>query len=106
MLTLSHFIIIIFLFKAPSAIPVNPFKNPFQAIPQQQTNQQSYQNWAMPESQNFFSNGFGSPLNSNGFSNGFFYANNMTNGILAQSSSFGGKAAFANPFMVSELNIK
>ncbi|KAL7045195.1 hypothetical protein ACKWTF_002166 [Chironomus riparius] len=88
---------------ATSAIPVNPFKNPFQAIPQQQTNQQSYQNWTMPESQNFFSNGFGSPLNSNGFSNGFFYANNMTNGIISQSSSFGGKAAFANPFMVSKL---
>ncbi|XP_070496621.1 arf-GAP domain and FG repeat-containing protein 1 isoform X2 [Chironomus tepperi] len=86
---------------ATSAIPVNPFKNPFQAIPQQQTNQQSYQNWTMPESQNFLSNGFGSPLNSNGFSNGFFYANNMSNGIISQSSSFGGKAAFANPFMTT-----
>jgi hypothetical protein len=28
----------------------------------------------------------------------------MTNGIISQSSSFGGKTAFGNPFMVRKLN--
>jgi Arf-GAP domain and FG repeat-containing protein 1 len=81
------------------AKPINPF-NPFQAVPSPQQQhppqQQSYQNWTFPtESQTNFT-GFGSPG-----SNGFFYTSNMTNGIIAQQSPFGGKAVFGNPFMVS-----
>jgi hypothetical protein len=88
----------------PLAIPVNPFKNPFQSSPlqqpQQQQQQQSYPNWTIPESQAPF-NGFGSPLNSNGFSNGFYYNHNMTNGIIAQPTAFGKQGGFGNPFVVS-----
>lgn len=83
-----------------AAIPVNPFKNPFQSPQQQQPLQQSYQNWIIPESQSPF-NGFGSPLNSNGFSHGFYYNNNMANGIISQPSAFGAKGGFGNPFVVS-----
>ena len=78
---------------------MNPFKNPFQPAPQQQ----SYQNWTIPESQSPF-NGFGSPVNNNGFSNGFYYNHNMTNGIIAQPFG-GGKGGFGNPFMVSRQQI-
>lgn len=78
------------------ATPVNPFKNPFQSAPQQQ----SHQNWTVTESPSPF-NGFGSPVNTNGFSNGFYYNHNMTNGIISQPSAFGGKGGFGNPFMVS-----
>lgn len=75
-----------------TAVPVNPFKNPFQS-----TQQQSYQNWTIPESQAPFE-GFGSPqLANNGFSNGFYYNHNMTNAI---QPSFG-KGGFGNPFVVS-----
>ncbi|KAG5674928.1 hypothetical protein PVAND_004872 [Polypedilum vanderplanki] len=85
---------------ASTAIPVNPFKNPFQQQQQQhhhhQQQQQSYQNWTIPDSQSQF-NGFGSPLNSNGFTNGFYYTNNMTQ----QPSPFNGKAVFSNPFMTT-----
>lgn len=84
-----------------SAVPVNPFKNPFQSTPQNfPQQQQSYQNWIIPESQSPF-NGFGSPLNTNGFSHGFYYNNNMANGIISQPSAFGAKGGFGNPFAVS-----
>jgi hypothetical protein len=79
----------------PAGVPVNPFKNPFQSAPQQQ----SYQNWTIPESQSPF-NGFGSPVNTSGLSNGFYYNHNMTNGIISQPFG-GGKGGFGNPFMVS-----
>lgn len=67
-----------------------------QAPPPPQQQQQSYQNWTFPTDNQANFNGFGSPG-----SNGFFYASNMTNGIIAQQSPFGGKAVFGNPFMVS-----
>jgi hypothetical protein len=69
-------------------------------VPQPQQ-QQSYQNWTIPESQSPPFNGFGSPVNNNGFSNGFYYNHNMANGIISQPSAFGGKGGFGNPFMVS-----
>jgi hypothetical protein len=89
----------VIFFHFPSAIPANPFKNPFQSQPQQQQ-QQTYPNWTIPESQSPF-NGFGSPLNTNGFSNGFYYNHNMTNGIISQPSAFGKQGGFGNPFVVS-----
>ncbi len=76
-----------------TAKPINPF-NPFQTTQQQQ----SYQNWTFPETQTNFNNGFGSPPLA---TNGFYYANNVSNGVI-QPSPFGGKAVFGNPFMVSE----
>lgn len=91
------------------AVPVNPFKNPFQ--PQQQIHQQpppqqhqhsqqSYQNWTIPESQSPF-NGFGSPVNGFGSpvnTNGFYF--NHNNGIISPPTAFG-KGGFGNPFVVS-----
>jgi len=89
-------------FQIFSANPVNPFKNPFQAIPQEpqynMNHQQSHKNWTIPDSK--FINGFGSPLSTNDFSNGYYYVSNMSSGIISQQSAFSGKADFGNPFMV------
>lgn len=86
------------ILRSSSAVPVNPFKNPFQS--QQQQHQQSYQNWTIPESQSQF-NGFGSPVNGFGSpvnTNGFYF--NHNNGIISPQSAFG-KGGFGNPFVVS-----
>lgn len=77
-------------------ITANPFKNPFHTSPQNVSNQQSFQNWTIPESQSPF-NDFDPPLNING--NGFYYNHNMTNDII-QPSTFGKKGGFSNPFVV------
>lgn len=66
---------------------------------QQPHQQQSNQNWTFSDIQSNNFSGFGSPPLG---TNGFYYTNNMTNGMITQPSPFSGKVVFGNPFMVSD----